>query len=259
MQPKGHDYRDFVKIKSLIFLAKVREQQGEKAVMSSGEIARRTHNSYNSIRVLLRRWSQHSFVYDNHKLGKTQIKKGYGYCHEVLARNYGANYKYGYRITAGGLRYLANQEYKHPYFQEAINEVIRYTGRKVMWKDPLLDLYFYIRPPFSVNEDCNYSTEPNTEEKANLIGASSMEEAFQLAQQINPPPGKAFRAYCFHGINLMRQKAAPQMPPLVDNPIPPSKPGTNYRFRINPEGAKRLAEALRNPHANTDDDNVSGL
>jgi hypothetical protein len=86
-----------------------------------------------------------------------------------------------------------------------------------------------------------------------------MEEAFQLAQQINPPPGKAFRAYCFHGINLMRQKAVPEIPPLVDNPIQPSQPRMSYRIRINPEGAKRLAEALRNPHANTGDDNVSGL
>ena len=275
MQPKGKYYRNFVKTKALIFLAKVREFHEPtdqlKMGVSSGQIARCTHSSYDALRTLLRRWSQHPFLYNNHKLGKQQTKNGYRYCHETVAREYGGSYKYGYKITAKGLNYLAKQEIEYPYFQMAVDEVIRYTSKKIRWKDPVLNLYVFIRPPFAVNEDCYTAKVPDPKENAvtEILPAYNFEDAFYRASKLNPPPSQKFRAWAFTGINQMRLKVSPNAPPPTADRMPtPQSPNHQQPpspairklvpLRINPAGAQRLNEYFNQRALDTSGDNGSG-
>jgi hypothetical protein len=220
MVPTGRNYRNFVKIKALLFLKMVLETEGDHAMMSAGQIARGSDNKY-SIRSLLRRWAQNDWVEIKHD-GQRIVRHGYHYVEECNGQSLGMGVKYLYRITKQGLSYLTRSERWYPYYQDAKDAVIRIHGMRLVWAGSG-KLWYYIRQPFE-REDFGYSTGvyPVAGNSRRCMDISS---AFAYAEKnFEIKPTKEFRALVVIGVANAERLPAPDAGDGRTDPPAPSAP-----------------------------------
>jgi hypothetical protein len=206
MQPTGRDYRDFPKMKALLYLSMVREKYGESAVRSARQISRGSVNSYNGVRTLLHRWSQKDFSYTMPDR-KTVIKHGFHYVSEVEVLSSGHGHRVRYRILEKGLDFLANAAIKNRYYYLAVDEVTRANAICLTWFNSTVNKWLYIRPPFR-QEDFGGSVGCLPASGGGSRMCASMESAFFYANEKLPcKPSNEFRTFVIRSIQRMEQEA----------------------------------------------------
>ena len=206
MQPTGRDYRDFPKMKALLYLSMVREKDGKSAVKTARQISRGSVNSYNGVRTLLHRWSQNDFRYTMPD-GKTVIKHGFHYVSEVEVLSSGHGHRVRYRILEKGLDFLANAAITNPHYYLAVDEVTRANAISLTWFNSTVNKWLYIRPPFQ-QEDFGGSVGCLPASGGGSWICRSMESAFSYANEKLPrKPSIEFRTLVIRSIQRMEQEA----------------------------------------------------
>ena len=227
MELTGIYKRNYVKLKILIFLHLIKEQQGKDVYMSSGQIARATNSKYCTVRtLLLARWNDRDWIQykKDRQTGQMVKRLRHGFKFVTLTDlkglGGGADYRYGFKIAAHGEQYLARArrkaendlkpELKYMWERKlntAYAEITRYNSPVLSWYDRLARRSYFIRMPFEVrvkdgkpySEDFNVKTDDMPDGKFCLGG---MEEAFSVANRLNIKPTAAFRAFVFSSIQL---------------------------------------------------------
>jgi hypothetical protein len=275
MELQGIDKRNFTKLKILIFLRLIKEQQGTDVYLSSGQIARATHSKYCTVRtLLLQRWNDREWVQykKDRRTGQRtkRLRHGFRFVSLIDLKGLGGNadYRYGFKITTAGEKYLTRAQRKAEndlkpeikyMWERKINtayaEIARYNSPILSWYDRLARHTYFIREPFEVvtkngvppSEDFGCLEKDNP----NVHLYVSMEEAFAHAAKLSIPPTPAFRAYVFSSLLIDQretQSHLPQPQPVPDIPSPPVNKPVVRRFRINPAGAQRLEQYLNRPN-----------
>jgi hypothetical protein len=218
--PTGRDYRNFPKIKALLFLKMILETEGDHAMMSAGQIARGSDNKY-SIRSLLRRWSQHDWIEIKHD-GQRVVRHGYHYVEECNGQSLGMGAKYLYRITKQGTSYLQRASRWYQPYQEAVYAVVRVHSLRLVWAGTG-NLWFYVRSPFQ-REDFGYSVGAYPV-AGNSRRCMDINSAFSYAEKnFEIKPTKEFRALVVIGVQNAERLILKNAPNTGDGKTDPSAP-----------------------------------
>jgi hypothetical protein len=259
MELTGIDKRNYVKLKILIFLHLIKEQQGQDVYLSSGQIARATNSKYCTVRtLLLARWNDRDWIqwHKDRRTGQMVKRLRHGFKFVTLTDlkglGGGADYRYGFKITSVGETYLARAhrkaendlkpELKYTWEKKlnyAYAEIARYNSPILSWYDHLARRSYFIRQPFEVrvkdgkpySEDFGVKLDDMPTGKFCMGG---MPEAFSVAEKLNIKPTAAFRAFVFSSIQIDERATQAHQP----NPLP--VPEKDYQQPYSPTGLKRL-------------------
>lgn len=289
MELTGIYKRNYVKLKILIFLHLIKEQQGKDVYMSSGQIARATNSKYCTVRtLLLARWNDRDWIQykKDRQTGQMVKRLRHGFKFVTLTDlkglGGGADYRYGFKIAAHGEQYLARArrkaendlkpELKYMWERKlntAYAEITRYNSPVLSWYDRLARRSYFIRMPFEVrvkdgkpySEDFNVKTDDMPDGKFCLGG---MEEAFSVANRLNIKPTAAFRAFVFSSIQLDQRETQSHLPqpqpiPETDHQQPRPPMGLKrLRMNLNPTAIKNMYDLMNNRTNETNGDDNGG-
>ena len=247
-QPTGKEYRNYVKDKVLLFLSFIREKSGDEADFPAGEIANRTDTKYNSIRMLLKRWSQKPFLYAVPH-GKVIKRKGFGLVQEIDESRWHLAYHWGYRITERGMNYLQYAQIHHPFYPLAKDTVTRLSSDRIYWFDPVCHGMFVIRPPFALGQDFGQvKLDTLAQGQDHPIDGNTwhfsrygIEAAFEAAQVgFDRPPSEEFRANVWAEIEKVKKEWLAAHPPFPPTSLPIERTDDRNQYgipnlQINPE------------------------
>ena len=224
---KRYEVRDMTKISVLHLLSIIKDEHGDKVVLSAGEIARLSQTRYNSIRKLLHvRWNHRDWNC-KYRDGTIKTKKGMRLVEEVDCTSLLTSFKFGYRITPTGKTYLQDAAEWHPYWSVAkervikarriaLNESIRQNSTRFSWFDSVAGLHFYIRAPYEKQDFQSGRID------GKFYFCSCMESAFFHAEKLPHPPSKEFRASVVMGVARAQKEAMEHHCTGADNlPQPP--------------------------------------
>jgi hypothetical protein len=283
MELTGFDRRNFIKLKILIFLKLIKDQQGADVYLSGKQIAVATHTKYCTVRtLLLQRWNDRDWTqWHKDKFSGKMLKRpchGFGFVTLVDLKGLGggADYRYGYRITPHGEQYIADAhrkaandlkpEIKYVWEKKlnyAYAEIARYNSPILSWYDHLARRSYFIRQPFEVrvNDGKPYSEDFGIKMDDIPTGKfclGGMQEAFSVAEKLNIKPTAAFRAYVFSSIQIderATQAHQPNPQPVPEKDYQP-RPPVLKRLRMNtdPAAFARMRDLLsRNVESNNGD------
>ena len=225
MDLTGSDKRDFIKLKMLIYLRRIREQEnGQDAnstfYRSAGQVSKGSGVSYETCRaLLLQRWNTRNWTQwykkRNGEKGK-RIRSGFGLVEliDMKTLDGNADYRYGFRITNHGLKYLARAKKKsqsdkleirliwEKKYNTAYEEVVRINSPILYWIDQVATKMFYIRMPFATfkkdgqlfTEDFGRFTDKMDKSDKLVFFPTGLEEAFAYADRLPIPPTPQFKS-----------------------------------------------------------------
>lgn len=199
MNMRGHYLRDWVKIKAYYYLDWMSQRTTKP--QSAGEIARGTNSNYNSLRILLKRWSQ----------------PGWAFTKEVDVAHLKLRYRYAYTLTKKGRTRLAYAKANYSFFDMAVEEVEdRACAVRYCWRDEVTKELYYIRFPFM---DWADPQDDDPEDFMPLAKFPKHNKLFRLCENIDEafamaskeyysfPPNKTFRHYVYSRVNAQRDAA----------------------------------------------------
>jgi hypothetical protein len=199
MKMRGQYLRDWVKIKAYYYLDWMSKRTTK--LQSAGEIARGTNSNYNSLRILLKRWSQ----------------PGWAFTKEVDVAHLKLRYRYAYTLTKKGRTRLAYAKANYSFFDMAVEEVEdRACAVRYCWRDEVTKELYYIRFPFlewaGPQDDDPEDFMPLAKfPKHNKLFrlCANIDEAFAVASKENLsfPPRNTFRNYVYSRVNALRDAA----------------------------------------------------
>jgi hypothetical protein len=248
MDLTGSDKRDFIKLKMLIYLRRIREQEKGKEAnstfyKSAGQVSKGSGVCYETCRaLLLQRWNTRNWTQwykkKNGEKGK-RVRSGFRLVEVIDMKTLDGNadYRYGFRITNHGLRYLARAKKKsqsdklevrliwEKKYNTANEQVVRINSPILYWIDQMANKSFYIRMPFIIfNKDGQLCTEDFgrvTEKMDNsdklVFFPAGLEEAFAYADRLPIPPTPQFKS----GIRRAVQQAQKEEQARRQNNPPP--------------------------------------
>jgi len=247
-QPTGRDYREYVKIKVLIFLSIIKERSGDEATFHAFEIANRTDTKYDSIRTLLHRWSSKPFLYTLPD-GKVIKRKGLRLVKEVDVRRWRFPHHWAYKISKKGERYLQYLKIHHPYYSLAEETVTRLSSDRIYWSDRETGklFVFVIRPPFDAQDfgqvkmDELPEGQPHPNDGNNWrFARDGIEQAFEAAATVNlNPPSEEFRQYVWKEVERIKREYLKEHP-IFPSAKPTSQPPTVRKDDVNQYGIPKF-------------------
>jgi hypothetical protein len=254
--PQGKERRDWTKMRALIYLLTIREQHGTDALVGAQEVAAGARSNINSLRVLLKRWSQRNWTnyIKDKETGAYKVlnHKGMGFVEEYDITAQGSGFRFGYRITDKGVNYLNYCSIKKKWYYPAHDEVLRATAIRIGYWDEQLAKSIYINPPFSF-KDVELHNSPVIGQLYNNL--ASREQVFDEACKCKQPPSKEFWQAFFGYTDDERASAKAAGKPLVPNPLPkkpevvpdpvPAVPKPHL-LKIDPKGILRFEERQHN-------------
>ena len=237
MDLAGSDKRDFIKLKMLIYLRIIREQEkGQEAnstfYKSAGQVSKGSGVSYETCRaLLLQRWNTRNWTQwykkKNGEKGK-RIRSGFHLVELIDMKTLGGNadYRYGFRITNHGLRYLARAKKKsqsdkleirliwEKKYNTAYEEVVRINSPMLYWVDQMANKSFYICMPFATfkkgdqlfTEDFGRFTDDMDNINKHIFFPAGLEEAFAYADRLPIPPTPSFKSSIRRAVQQARKE-----------------------------------------------------